>query len=78
MVSTAAKAAFTPIGHLVLLFEGFTMHTLNKSRALALGYSADKRKRRRQHRKSAKHLSCEGGKTIAFVASWHRAQARWI
>ncbi len=53
--------------------------------ALRLGYSADKRKRRRQHRKAAAALIRAGtllnskahrGTTPNSVAAWHLAQAR--
>lgn len=46
--------------------------------ALAYGYSADKRKRRNQHRQSAKELKQHGGGTCANVAKWHLMQARYL
>lgn len=61
------------------------MALLNKTRAAQMGFSADKRKRRRQHRKAAKNLLINGGffngfsapgSTFWQVAQWHKAQAR--
>lgn len=54
------------------------MKTLSAPNALAMGYSPDKRKRRRQHRKNARHLSEFGGGTMRAVAKWHLAQARYV
>lgn len=61
------------------------MAPLNKQRAAQMGFSADKRKRRRQHRQAAKNLLNNGGffngysslgSTFWQVAQWHKAQAR--
>lgn len=61
------------------------MALLNTKRAVQLGFSADKRKRRRQHRTAAKQLLTNGGffnrfsapgSTFWQVAQWHKAQAR--
>lgn len=43
-----------------------------------MGYSSDKRKRRRQHRVAAKRLRKQGGSTFHTVARWHLAQARAV
>lgn len=52
-----------------------------------MGFSPDKRKRRRQHRHAAKHLLSNGGlfngfsapgSTFWCVAQWHKAQIRLI
>ena len=60
---------------------------LNTARALKMGYSADKRKRRRQHRQAARQLMGAGTLLNArsslqsipvIVAAWHLAQARAI
>lgn len=60
---------------------------LNKTRAQKMGYSADKRKRRRQHRQAARELMVGGtllngraprGSIPGSVAAWHLAQARAI
>lgn len=47
-------------------------------RAAAMGYSADKRKRRRQHRKNARYLRSVGGSITYAVGIWHLQQARAI
>ena len=57
---------------------------MNKARALEIGYSSDKRKRRRQHRIAARNLlrsggffngcSCKGSE-FWFIANWHKEQA---
>lgn len=61
------------------------MPPLNKKRAAEMGYSPDKRKRRRQHRRNARALLKGGGFFNGFsaygsrfhaVAMWHLAQAR--
>lgn len=54
------------------------MKVLSWDRALAMGYSPDKRKRRRQHRRNARELSQYGGGTCAMVANWNRQQARLV
>lgn len=63
------------------------MKILSQAEAMKLGYSADKRKRRRQHRNNAKRLIDGGtflnskaprGSTPGLVARWHLAQARGI
>lgn len=60
---------------------------LSTARALKMGYSADKRKRRRQHRQAAQQLLGAGtllnaraprGSIPGTVAAWHLAQARAI
>lgn len=52
--------------------------TMSKAKAVSMGYSADKRKRRRQHRKNARFLGTNGGGSIfGSVVRWHRTQARW-
>lgn len=60
---------------------------LNVNRAIKMGYSADKRKRRRQHRQAARQLMGAGtllnsktprNSTPGLVARWHLAQARAI
>lgn len=43
----------------------------------AMGYSFDKRKRRRQHRRNAKDLSNQGS-IFASVARWNLYQARYL
>lgn len=61
------------------------MAPLKQKQASQLGFSSDKRKRRRQHRKAADHLLREGGffndmsargSTLNQIAAWHLAQAR--
>lgn len=61
------------------------MTTLNKQRAVELGYSSDKRKRRRQHRTAAQILQKSGGffngfsrpgSTFWEMMQWHKNQAR--
>lgn len=61
------------------------MALLNKQRAEQMGFSSDKRKRRRQHRNAAKNLLANGGvfnglsapgSTFWQVAQWHKSQAR--
>lgn len=63
------------------------MKALTTEKAIRMGYSKDKRKRRRQHRQNAKHLLNEGGffngysargSTFGEAARWHLAQARAI
>lgn len=53
----------------------------------SLGFSADKRRRRNQHRRAAKQLLKSGGffnglsargSTFHAVAMWHLAQARYL
>jgi hypothetical protein len=60
---------------------------LKLERALMMGYSADKRKRRREHRVAARELIGAGtflnarapvGSTSWEVARWHLAQARGL
>ena len=60
---------------------------INTKEAILMGYSADKRRRRRQHRKIARQLLREGGffnnysapgSTAWCVAQWHKANARAI
>jgi hypothetical protein len=61
------------------------MTILNTERAVAVGFSRDKRKRRNQHRTAARKLLAGGTlfNTVAprgsipwSVAQWHLAQAR--
>jgi hypothetical protein len=61
------------------------MRVLSDAQALKMGFSADKRKRRRQHRSAARDLLRSGGffnrqsvpgTTFWSVAQWHRGQAR--
>ncbi len=63
------------------------MKLLSHQRALKMGYSADPRKRRRQHRIQARKLLREGGffngfsargTTFGDIAHWHLAQARML
>ena len=60
---------------------------LSKEAAVQLGYSPDKRKRRRQHRLNARKLLREGGvfngrsakgSTFYSLARWHLDQARGV
>lgn len=53
------------------------MKFMSKVWATTNGFSEDKRKRRRQHRKSAKQLLQEGGSICTSVAIWHLYQARY-
>jgi hypothetical protein len=61
--------------------------TLNWKRAISMGFSPDRRKRKRQHRKSARFLLTNGGffnsysapgSTFFEVAAWHLKQARFL
>jgi hypothetical protein len=61
------------------------MSLLNQKRAAELGFSLDKRKRRRQHRRQAKNMLVSGGffnglsspgSTLFEIAQWHKEQAR--
>lgn len=63
------------------------MRAISKERAISMGYSADRRKRRRQHRKNAKRLLENGGllngfsavgSSFWYVAQWHLQQARYL
>lgn len=64
------------------------MRVLTQRRAQQMGYAADKRKRRRQHRKNAQTLMQGGtflnpgraprGSIPGDVAAWHLQQARWV
>ncbi|GKS95598.1 MULTISPECIES: hypothetical protein [unclassified Acidovorax] len=60
---------------------------LRDDRAIKMGYSADKRKRKNQHRVNAKQLLREAGffaqggqrgTTMHQVAKWHLDQARML
>lgn len=60
---------------------------LSAAEARDMGFSADKRKRRREHRQAARKLLRSGGffnnlsaprTTYWEVAQWHKAQARAI
>lgn len=53
------------------------LRVLPQSRAAGMGYSHDKRKRRRQHRRAARELAGMGA-TATSVATWHRFQARYF
>lgn len=61
------------------------MKALSTERAVSMGYSSDRRKRKRQHRIAARALLRDGGffnghsapgSTSHTVAQWHLAQAR--
>lgn len=61
------------------------MKALSTERAVSMGYSSDRRKRKRQHRKAARALLRSGGffnglsapgSSFHAVAQWHLAQAR--
>lgn len=61
------------------------MRVLSTQQACAMGYSPDKRKRRRQHRANARDLLGNGGFFNGYsapgsmfweLAQWHKAQAR--
>lgn len=61
------------------------MKPLKEMQAIAMGFSADKRKRRNQHRTAARNLLRNGGffncfsargSTFSGVAEWHIGQAR--
>lgn len=64
------------------------MKILTMIEAMRMGYSADKRRRRRQHRRNARYLMAAGtfmnpghsprGSIPQGVAAWHLAQARGI
>lgn len=58
---------------------------MKQTQAIKMGFSPDRRKRRRQHRRAAKALISGGtllnataprGSTPWLVAKWHLAQAR--
>lgn len=60
---------------------------LSDDKAIRMGYSADKRKRKNQHRELAKQLLGENGffaqgkqrgTTMNALAHWHLAQARLL
>lgn len=72
-------------GHAAQKTSGCGMKALSPARAAQFGFSADKRKRRRQHRRAALWLIRNGGyfngmsarsSTYGGVARWHLAQAR--
>lgn len=61
------------------------MKPLSALQAVSMGYSSDRRKRKRQHRIAARALLRDGGffngcsapgSTFHTVAQWHLAQAR--
>jgi hypothetical protein len=63
------------------------MRILKAAQAEQMGFSLDKRKRRRQHRLAAKNLLTNGGvfngasargSTFHGVALWHLDQARYL
>lgn len=63
------------------------MKTMSAKKAAELGFSADKRKRRRQHRAAARRLTefdrmlgerPAVGTVSHGVASWHLNQARFL
>jgi len=63
------------------------MAALNQARAAALGFSTDKRKRRKQHRRAARNMLSAGGffngcgargTVFHAMAKWHLDQARAI
>lgn len=49
---------------------------LTLAQAQRMNYSRDRRKRRREHRRTAKSLKAQGGSTFRAVAHWHEWQAR--
>lgn len=63
------------------------MKLLGKKKAVEMGFSADKRKRRNEHRAAAKKLSKSGGffngfsargSTFGQVIAWHLSQAKLL
>lgn len=61
------------------------MKVLSDAQALKMGFAADKRKRRRQHRSAARDLLRSGGffngmsavgTSFWSIAQWHLGQAR--
>lgn len=63
------------------------MKIMKLEQAVGMGYSTDKRKRRREHRNNARHLLKSGGFFNGFsspgsqfweVAQWHLQQARYL
>lgn len=61
------------------------MRQMKDNQSAILGFSADKRKRRKQHRQAAKKLLRSGGffncysargSTFGDVAAWHISQSR--
>lgn len=63
------------------------MSLLKSEKATLMGFSSDKRKRRRQHRTAARNLLKSGGffngfsargSTFYAVAMWHLNQARCL
>lgn len=59
---------------------GERFRLMPESTATAYGYSSDKRRRRREHRRNAKSLRGEnkrGGQMLEDVARWHLFQARY-
>jgi len=51
------------------------------SLALSMGYSADKRRQRREHRLNARHIRHENrrnSQTLEETIRWHLAQARYL
>lgn len=63
------------------------MAAMNTTKAVGLGFSYDKRKRRNQHRRAARELLRNGGifnhfsapgSSFWMLAQWHKAQARAI
>jgi hypothetical protein len=63
------------------------MKLLGRNKAVDMGFSADKRKRRNEHRAAAKKLLKSGGffncysargSTFGQVAAWHLSQARLL
>ena len=51
---------------------------MSLKKAASMGYSRDKRKRRRQHRKAANTLGKLGGGIAQSMTWWHKQQARSI
>ena len=49
---------------------------LSQARAVGMGYSADKRKRRRQHRQNVASLRRQF--CPYDIVHWHATQARWL
>jgi hypothetical protein len=52
------------------------MKILSNAEAILMGYSKDKRKRRRQHRVNARDLFDQGGSILTSVGLWNLMQAR--
>jgi hypothetical protein len=69
------------------LIQEASMKVLSDQLAVSMGYSPDKRKRRREHRNAAKELMASGtllnprtsrNTILGSVAWWHLQQARYL